>query len=131
MQPHQHLVIVTGASRGLGLAVAEQLLARPDTRLLTISRRRAESLASERLEQWEQDLAQPIEAAARLGAWLASLDAGSFARATLINNAGGGSRPGPLDASDAADLSNVLRVGLEAPLLLAAAFLRGTRGWTA
>lgn len=36
-----------------------------------------------------------------------------------------------MDSSDADTLAAVLRVGLEAPLLLTAAFLRATRGWAA
>ena len=130
MQDPQQLIIITGASRGLGLAIAQQLLERADTRLLTISRRPNDALpASSRLEQWTQDLAQPLEAAARLEAWLRATDAASIARATLINNAGTAPRPGPLDAAERLELSNALRVGLEAPLLLSAAFLRATRGW--
>ena len=37
---------------------------------------------------------------------------------------------GPLRDADAADLANALRVGLEAPMQLTAAFLGATRGWT-
>lgn len=124
------LFIVTGASRGLGLAIAQLLQGRSDTRLLTISRRPSDTLAtSDRLEQWAQDLARPLEAATRLEAWLQAIDTSSIESATLINNAGIAPPPGPLDAAEAQALSDALRVGLEAPLLLTAAFLRATRGW--
>lgn len=130
-----HLVIVTGASRGLGLAVARLLLARPGTRVLAIARRPSEALAADvdasRLEQWSQDLAQPLEAAQRLEAWLGAIAPGAFARASLVNNAGVITPPGPLRDTPAEALSNAIRVGLEAPLLLTAAFLRATRDWPA
>ena len=48
---------------------------------------------------------------------------------TQGNNAGVIPRINPLSASDPADLANALRVGLEAPLLLCAAFLGATEGW--
>jgi len=38
-------------------------------------------------------------------------------------------RIAPLSASDPADLAQALRVGLEAPLLLTAAFLRASESW--
>ncbi len=134
MSEPKHLVIVTGASRGLGLAVAELLLARDGTRLLTISRRPNPQLAAtpaDRLEQWALDLAHPLEAATRLAAWLRAQDATAFDRASLVNNAALASRPGPLAGSELADLSSAIRVGLEAPLLLASAFLDATGGWRA
>lgn len=129
----QHLVILTGASRGLGFAVAQQLLARPQTRLLTLSRRPSPQLGPDgpRLDQWAQDLAQPLQASARLQRWLAGLDGRAFERAALINNAALAPPPKPLDACDDDELSATVRAGLEAPLLLSAAFLRATRGWPA
>jgi NAD(P)-dependent dehydrogenase (short-subunit alcohol dehydrogenase family) len=48
---------------------------------------------------------------------------------TLINNAGTVGNPAPLASSKAADLSLALRIGVEAPMLLTAAFLGATRGW--
>lgn len=132
--PH-HLCILTGASRGMGQAMARQLLS-TDRLLLCISRVSDEDLASRaqamgvELVQWRQDLAEPVSAAARLADWLATLDTGTLASATLINNAGMIPRIGPLDDCPPDELSAALRVGLEAPMQLTAAFLRVSRGWT-
>ena len=120
----QHLFVVTGASRGLGRAIAEQLL-QPGHVVLGISRQAPP--APPGLEQWACDLADPLPVAARLRAWLEAFDGGSFASAALINNAAMLADPKPLRDADAAALSASVRVGLEAPLLLTAAFLRATR----
>ena len=82
------------------------------------------------LEQWTLDLADGAAAAQRLQTWLAALPANAFASATLINNAGVIPRIAPLSASDAGDLARALRVGLEAPMQLTAAFLGATDAWT-
>ena len=124
----RHLFIVTGASRGLGRAIAEQLL-QPGHVVLGISRQAPP--APPGLEQWPCDLADPLPVAARLRAWLEALDGGSFASAALINNAAVLADPTPLRDADAAALSASVRVGLEAPLLLTSAFLRATRNWRA
>jgi len=126
------LVIVTGASRGLGRAVAERLLAR-GCRMLTLARKPAELWppAGSTLEQWAVDLAEPAPVAARLQAWLEAQDPASLTSATLINNAGVISELAPLGEVAAGDLANAVRVGLEAPMLLTAAFLRATAAWTA
>ena len=132
----RRLFILTGASRGMGAAMADQLLA-PDHFLLCISRHRNEALAAKAVasgvacEQWALDLAQPVAAAAALQGWIAALDANTFDTATLINNAAALTRIGAIDECSDAELSAALRVGLEAPLLLTAAFLRATRAWTA
>lgn len=125
------LFIVTGASRGLGRAIAAQLL-QPGQHVLAIARRSdaaLAALASERgatFSAWSQDLADAPAAAQRLAAWLG---AQPKADAVLINNAAALSEPAPLRDAAAADLSNAVRVGLEAPLLLSAAFLRATADW--
>ncbi|MES2958774.1 MAG: SDR family NAD(P)-dependent oxidoreductase [Pseudomonadota bacterium] len=124
----QHLFIVTGASRGLGRAIAEQLL-QPGHRVLGISRQAPP--APPGLEQWPCDLADALPVATRLQAWLDNLDGSHFASATLINNAALLAEPRPLRDADPAALSASVRVGLEAPLLLSAAFLRATRQWRA
>jgi NAD(P)-dependent dehydrogenase (short-subunit alcohol dehydrogenase family) len=130
----KHLTILTGASRGLGLAMATQLL-QPGQQLLTLSRQRNDALQARAdatgvaLEQWAADLGAPADVAARLAAWLAALDGAGFASVTLINNAAALSEPLTLADSAAAGLANSVRVGLEAPLLLTAAFLHATAGW--
>ncbi|MES3001110.1 MAG: SDR family NAD(P)-dependent oxidoreductase [Pseudomonadota bacterium] len=132
----RHLTIITGASRGMGFAIATQLLSAGHD-LLCISRKTSDALQSlakdeERLcEQWPQDLAHSETAAARLETWLLSQDASALASATLINNAGVVPRIGPVSALPAADLAESLRINLEAPMLLTSAFLRATQGWTA
>jgi len=128
MSPPRRLYIVTGASRGLGRAIALQLLG-PDQVVLGISRQAPPAPAG--LEQWPCDLGDPLGVAARLQAWLEGLDGSRFTAATLINNAALLAEPRPLRDADAASLSASVRVGLEAPLLLTAAFLRATRDWTA
>lgn len=125
-----HLTILTGASRGLGAAMAEQLL-KSDHRLLTISRHTADLwvVRGADLEQWPMDLADARPVAARLEAWLGQQATLAPLSVTLINNAAVTSTPAPLASGQPEELVQALRVGLEAPLLLTAAFLRATAGW--
>jgi len=128
------LTILTGASRGMGLAMARQLLL-PGHTLLTLSRTPNHSLSADAsaagatLVQWSVDLAEASAVAARLSAWLAAQPQGAFAAATLINNAGVIPRIVPLSEAEPGDLAHALRVGLEAPMALTAAFLHATAGW--
>ena len=121
----QPLSIVTGASRGLGRAIAEQLHG-AGHRVLGLSRQQPAA----QFEQWACDLSDPLPVARRLEQWLAGIDAASFATVTLINNAALVTEPQPLAEAEPAALSAAVRVGLEAPLLLTSAFLRATRSWT-
>lgn len=127
MTQPQHLTILTGASRGMGLAMAQQLIA-AGHRLLCLSRNANPALASASCEQWTVDLADPAPVAARLAQWLAAQD--TPASATLINNAGLIPAIAPVGDIAAADLARAMRVDLEAPMLLTGAFLRATAGWT-
>jgi NAD(P)-dependent dehydrogenase (short-subunit alcohol dehydrogenase family) len=126
----QHLTLITGASRGLGLALTEQLLAQGH-RVLALARQptRAAVPAGSELISWEADLVDSAPVAERLADWLATQDVSAVASITLINNAGVVSDLAPLSAGRSADLARALRVGLEAPMLLTAAFLRATAAW--
>ena len=114
--PQNHLTILTGASRGMGLAMAQQLLKSGNT-LICIARSANPDLALEAkaagvtLEQWQQDLSQGEQAAHQLQAWLNARGPQAFASATLINNAGVIPRIAPLSActspQDMAELSEV------------------------
>lgn len=131
---NQSLYIVTGASRGMGLAMAQQLLS-PQNLVIGISRGSNEALSAQAqggaaaLEQWTFDLAQPLTAAQALEDWLNAQPKSRFQQACLINNAGVVTEPGPIDDASLQDLSNAIRVGLEACLLLSSAFLRATNHW--
>ena len=130
----KHLYILTGASRGMGFGLAQQLLQAGHS-LLCISRQTNDALTplaashGAALTQWQQDLAQGVAASERLGAWLHSQANGDWASVTLINNAGVIPRIGPISQADPADLGHALRVGLEAPMQLTAAFLAATETW--
>jgi len=120
------LFVISGASRGLGAALTAQLLAQGH-RVLGLARRAAP--AAPGLVFWSVDLADPLPVAERLQAWLGQQNAAEFDEVVLINNAGVVTEPGPVQGVPLAQLSSALRVGLEATLLLSAAFLAGTRDW--
>jgi NAD(P)-dependent dehydrogenase (short-subunit alcohol dehydrogenase family) len=129
-----HLYILTGASRGMGLGMAQQLLQKGNA-LLCISRHANPDLAAAaaqadvHLTQWTHDLADGEGASARLREWLRNQNPANFASASLINNAGVIPPIAPLRQSQPADLALALRVGLEAPMALTAAFLGATESW--
>ena len=129
-----HLYILTGASRGMGLAMAEQLL-QPGNTLLCISRHANADLAlaaqkaAVPLSQWTHDLADGEGASDRLRDWLRAQNPADFGSVSLINNAGVIPPIKPLRQSQAADLAKALRVGLEAPMALSAAFVGATQAW--
>ena len=131
----RHLTIITGASRGMGLAMAEQRL-RPGHTVLTLARGgEPPSLTAQadargaQLVHWQADLANAAPISARVHEWLGQFSDDHFASVTLINNAGVIPAIVPLRDAETTDLARALRVGLEAPMLLTAAFLDATRRW--
>ncbi|MDD5325419.1 MAG: SDR family NAD(P)-dependent oxidoreductase [Polaromonas sp.] len=137
---NNHLTILTGSSRGMGLAMARQLLTQGHT-VLGISRTTPDTLmqhavlSGAALLQWTHDLADSAVLGERLARWLTNSrngpDGKAWASVTLINNAGVLARISPFSETDANDLARALRVGLEAPMQLTAAFLRATGDWPA
>ena len=132
----QHLTIVTGASRGMGFAMAQQLLQSSHI-LLCISRNTSDVLAElaartdgAPLTQWALDLSDGASVSVKLSQWLQLLDGSQFASATLINNAAALAKISSLADADIDNISRVLRVSLEAPMQLTAAFLHATGHWS-
>jgi benzil reductase ((S)-benzoin forming) len=125
-----HLTVITGASRGLGLAVTAQRLQRGH-HVLALARGPVAPAAggTGKLEAWPVDLADAAPVAERLMAWLAALPRTGLVSATLINNAGVVSSPAPLSTLAPATVAYDLRVGLEAAALLTGAFLQATAAW--
>jgi benzil reductase ((S)-benzoin forming) len=128
----KHLYIVTGASRGMGYAMAQQLL-KSEHDVLCISRNSRDELdafakAGAMLTQWRADLGDASKVCDELRAWL-SAKGDNFASATLINNAALLPKISPLREATSADIAITLRVGLESAMQLTAAFLGATQSW--
>jgi short-subunit dehydrogenase len=130
------LTILTGASRGMGLAMAEQLCT-PNHTLLCISRGNSDALEAlakkngTTLLQWQADLAQPEAVANKLMAWLQKLEGSTFSQASLINNAGVIGHLGPIEQASPTSVQQALAINLAAPILLTQVFLQATRRWPA
>src|SRR3954462_5538719 len=121
-----NLYIVTGTSRGLGKALADAIAIDDDNELIALSR------AAD----------APIPGGARLEVDLANAQAVEqtcdrieqrirgkrYAKAVLINNAGGGEPVAPLERASTNELQRNLAVNLVAPMLLMRRFLRMTEG---
>lgn len=128
------LYILTGGSRGMGLAMARQILSQGH-QLLSIARHTHPDLPvhaqrhSAGLTQWQCDLAAPHACAQQLQDWLARTQPTDFERVVLINNAGVIPPIAPLSETNWHAISQGLRVGLEAPMVLTSAFLQATAMW--
>jgi benzil reductase ((S)-benzoin forming) len=118
--------IVTGHSRGLGAAIAHELLAR-EVPVLGLARGRSAELEAAfpgLLTQLEIDLSD----SAGLSGWLAGAGLGDFldacGTALLINNAGVVNPVGALADQDPAAVIKAVSLNVAAPLALAAAVTR-------
>lgn len=122
--------IVTGHTRGLGAALAHNLLAR-GVPVLGLARTRAPGLASDYpdlFEEVELDLAD----ATALSRWLGGSALQDYLDGTgavlLLNNAGMVSPVGPLEEQDPQDVLRAVALNVAAPLALSAAVARASNG---
>jgi benzil reductase ((S)-benzoin forming) len=117
-----HLYVVTGASRGLGWALVQACLARPDSQVLAISRSGVPE-CSPALQDLHCDLAEAAgqqQAAAAIGA---ALSGRRWRKAVLLNNAGTIEPIAPADSADAQAIGRAMALNLVAPMVLTQAFL--------
>lgn len=129
-----HLTIITGASRGLGRALAEVLLG-PDRLLVCMARSSLSTLATAAarkgclLEARQVNLANVGAAVAALANSMGDLAAANVTAATLINNAGTVQPMMPADRIKAEDVAASLALNLATPIALTGTFLRLTGAW--
>lgn len=120
--------IVTGHSRGLGAAIAEQLLAR-GARVLGLSRHENQPLATRFPDTLKQQLLDLADGAA-LQRWLDSgalkAFAGASATPLLVNNAGVLQPIGPLPTQAPELVWRAVSVNVATVLALSAAFVQAT-----
>lgn len=117
--------VLTGHTRGLGAAIAEELLSRRIA-VLALSRGRSDGLAKRFpgfLEQVELDLSDTAALAAWLGGGALQRFAGGGEALLLVNNAGLLQPVGPAGAQDLAQIGRTVAVNVAAPLMLASALV--------
>ena len=126
------VVIITGASKGLGAAMVERLLSK-DRRVVGIARSANDALAASArakgawLDWYLQDLAD-VEATDRLATSICASMPRDAARYALINNAALIEPVGTVSSMSAAALAAALNVNLAAAFLFCARFLAATDG---
>ncbi len=120
--------VVTGHSRGLGAAIAAELLAR-EVRVLGIARRGNSELAGQHgdaLTELTLDLADLASLTSWLETGALTRFLGSCGLALLVNNAGVLQPIAPLERQEPADVARAITVNVAAALALSAAFVTAT-----
>ena len=129
--PDQTPAIVTGHSRGLGAAIAAELLAR-GARVLGLARRGNPALAAAypaALTEVALDLADPAVLADWLGGdGLRTFFTKGAGPVLLVNNAGMVEPIGPAGTLDPAAIAHAVALNVTAPLMLADALIAVTEG---
>lgn len=117
--------IITGTSRGLGEAIAEQLIA-PDHHLICISRQKNDRLIAKNanIDYLELDLGDPREIDSFMEKIFRSIDTSQAEGLYLINNAAVVTPLSRIESGSSQDIINNIQVNLLAPILLTSAFIR-------
>jgi len=118
-----HAAIVTGVSRGLGEALASELLAHGAT-VVGIGRTASARHRGPKYRHVACDLARPALVAAAVLPTLREVAALKPSNVTLINNAAVATPVGLVGRLDAAEIEAALATNAAAPLVLADLFLR-------
>lgn len=119
-----NLYLVTGHTKGLGLALAAQLGAEKDVELVAIGRAPDGPIAGG--AQFHADLADARALAAAFDRVEARVRGRRYGKAVLVNNAGVITPVGRVDRIDPEELERSLAVNLVAPMLLMRRFLAAT-----
>lgn len=117
------VAVVTGVSRGLGAALAAALVARGQ-RVVGIGRSAPDALDAARFRLVRVDLADGAALHRSVHALFAELADEAPEAITVINNAAVAGPVGPVGALDVDAIGSAFDVNLEAPVLVADAFLR-------
>ncbi|WP_242222299.1 (S)-benzoin forming benzil reductase [Bacillus cereus group sp. BfR-BA-01380] len=128
-------VVLTGTSRGLGEAIAAQLLEK-GTKLISISRKQNEQLIEKArqlnipFDFYSFDLQDVHQIESFMGKIFSNIDVTTVSSIHLINNAGMLAPMKPLERSESEQLIANVHVNLLAPMLLSAAFMNHTKDWS-
>jgi len=122
-----HAAIITGVSRGLGEALATELLAR-GSMVVGVGRTASARHRGERYRHVACDLAHPAVVAAAVLPALRDLALDKPSAVTLINNAAVASPVGLLGRLDAAEIESAIATNVAAPLIMVDLFCRAFPG---